>query len=145
MTTGVIEIKGHCLCGDVQLRADTKAPRLRACHCDMCRQHTSGMFVSIETLPGSQVITGPFQEYTSSSWAKRGFCPRCGSTLWYEPIATGRKALAAGLFPDAGGGTLKIEFFADFCPAGYALAGDHSKLTTDETIALFAPTKGKDE
>jgi hypothetical protein len=37
---------------------------------------------------------------------------------------------------------MKLEFFADKCPQGYALAGDHKKLSSQETIALFAPQEG---
>ena len=136
------EVKGQCLCGAVQVSARVDSPRLRACHCDMCRQHTSGAFFSLETVAGSVEVTGPTQTYKSSEWAERGFCGTCGSTLWYGMQHDGSRNLAAGLFPNAGGGTLAIEFFADDCPKGYALAGGHKKLTVQETIALFAPTEG---
>jgi hypothetical protein len=137
------EIKGQCLCGAVQVSAEVDAPRLRACHCDMCRQHGSGPFFSLETLPGSIAVTGPAQSFKSSSWAERGFCGTCGSTLWYGTQHDGARHLSAGLFPNAGGGRLKVEFFVDQCPQGYALAGDHKKMTTQETIALFAPNEGE--
>ena len=132
-------IIGNCLCGAVTVRADVEAPNLRACHCDMCRKHTSGMFISVATVPGSVEISGPAKSFRSSDWAERGFCDACGSTLWYGTVADGVRHPAAGLFEDAAGGEMKIEFFADACPHGYALAGDHRKLTTDETAALFAP------
>lgn len=132
------QIEGQCLCGAVQVTARVSAPRLRACHCDMCRRHTSGAFFSLETLPDSITVTGPAQSFKSSDWAERGFCGTCGSTLWYGLQHDGSRHLAAGLFPDAGGGVLKVEFFVDRCPSGYALAGDHKKLTTAETQALFA-------
>ncbi len=135
------EIRGQCLCGAVQVSATVDSPRLRACHCDMCRQHTSGAFVSLETVPGSITVSGPAQSFKSSDWAERGFCGTCGSTLWYGTLHDGARNLASGLFPNAGGGVLKVEFFADMCPAGYALAGEHRKMTTEETIALFAPNE----
>ena len=133
----VSDIHGQCLCGAVRVSAQVDAPRLRACHCDMCRQQTSGAFFSLETLPDSITITGSVQSFKSSDWASRGFCGTCGSTLWYE--MNGMRNLSAGLFPDTGGGVLKMEFFTDKCPQGYALAGQHKKLTTQETLALFAP------
>ena len=76
-------------------------------------------------------------EDDASDWAERGFCATCGSTLWYGSVADGVRHLSAGLFPDAGGGQMKIEFFADRCPNGYALTGDHRRLTTAETEAMF--------
>ncbi|WP_299881366.1 GFA family protein [uncultured Sulfitobacter sp.] len=135
------KINGQCLCGAVQITAEVDNPRLRACHCDMCRQHTSGAFFSLETVPGSITVEGPVKVYDSSDWATRAFCGTCGSTLWYGTKHDDAKNLAAGLFPNAGGGVLKVEFFADQCPQGYAIAGDHRKMTTTETIALFAPAE----
>lgn len=139
----VEQIQGQCLCGAVQVTASVDNPRMRACHCDMCRQHTSGAFFSLETLPGSITVTGPAQSYQSSDWAERGFCGTCGSTLWYATTGDGVRNIAAGLFDNAGGGTLKVEFFTDQCPQGYALAGQHKKMTTTQTLALFGPYEGE--
>jgi hypothetical protein len=51
----------------------------------------------------------------------------------------GAKNLAAGLFENAASAPLKLEFFVDQCPQGYAFSGNHKRLTTEQTIALFAP------
>ena len=137
------KIEGHCLCGAVTVRAEIEEQSLRACHCNMCRRHTSGMFVSVAIVPNSLKVIGPAKSYRSSDWAERGFCEICGSTLWYGTVADGARHPSAGLFHDAAGGKMEIEFFADMCPHGYALAGEHRKMTTDETIALFAPEEGE--
>lgn len=137
------EISGRCLCGAVTVTALVRDPALRACHCDMCRQHTSSMFMSVATVPGSIRVSGPAKSYQSSDWAERGFCENCGSTLWYGTTHDQAKHLAAGLFANAADAPLKLEFFADMVPDGYALAGDHRKLTTVETIALFTPKDGE--
>lgn len=134
-------VEGRCLCGAVTVRAAVAKPAVRACHCDMCRQHTSSMFMSLATEPGSVEFDGPAKSYRSSDWAERGFCDICGSTLWYGTVADGVRHPAAGLFDDAAGAPLKLEFFADMAPRGYALAGEHRKLTTEETIALFTSDK----
>ncbi len=133
------EIKGQCLCGAVQVTAEVDNPKMRACHCDMCRQHNSGAFFSIDTVAGSIKVTGPAKTFKSSEWGGRGFCTTCGSTLWYKFDDDEWPNLAAGLFPDAGGAVLEAEYFVDKCPHGYALAGSHTKMTTRETIAKFAP------
>jgi hypothetical protein len=133
----MVEITGRCLCGAVTVIAEMEKPILRACHCEMCRQHTSGAFVSIHTTPDSVKVKGPATSYRSSEWAERGFCGTCGSTLWYGTIADKARNLSAGLFENAGGAQLAIEFFEDKCPQGYTFAGDHKKLTTQETIKLF--------
>ena len=136
------KISGRCLCGAVTVCATVTNPIVRACHCDMCRRHGSSMFMSLATDPGSIVIEGPAKSFRSSEWAERGFCETCGSTLWYGTIADGARHISAGLFENAGDAPLKLEFFADACPDGYALAGDHRKMTTKETIAMFAPEDG---
>jgi hypothetical protein len=134
-------ITGRCLCGAVSISAAIDKRALRACHCDMCRRHTSGMFISVATVPGSVAVSGPAKSFQSSEWAERGFCDTCGSSLWYGTIADGVRHPSAGLFEDAAGGEMTIEFFADRCPHGYGLTGDHRKLTTDETVALFTGEK----
>ena len=72
------EISGRCLCGAVTVKAQADQPVLRACHCEMCRQHTSGAFVSIKTEPGTVEVSGPAKILSVSDWAERGFCEVCG-------------------------------------------------------------------
>ena len=135
------QIEGQCLCGEVTARAIMSKPMMRACHCDMCRQHTSSMFMSLGIDEGSLSFDGPVKTYRSSDWAERGVYETFGSTLFYGTVEDGNRHPSAGLFKDAAGADLKLEFFADAAP-GYALAGTHRKMTAKETIALFAPEEG---
>lgn len=132
-------IEGQCLCGAVRLRA-VPAPDavLRACHCEMCRRLTSGAFVSLAVDQDGLEVTGPVRTYVSSDWAERASCEVCGSVLWYATRADGVRNLSAGLFENAGGAKLAVEYFTDSCPAGYGFAGDHARLDRAKTIALFA-------
>lgn len=139
------KLEGHCLCGAVTVTSQMENPMLRACHCDMCRQQNSGPFVSISNDPQNVTVQGEISVYRSSEWAERAFCPVCGSTLWYSTLHDGARNLSAGLFENAGSAPLKLEFFSDMCPDGYAFAGEHKRLTTEETIALFAPQEGGPE
>ncbi|WP_300033290.1 GFA family protein [uncultured Roseobacter sp.] len=131
-------LKGQCLCGAVTVTVQSENPRLQACHCDMCRRHTSSVFISVDTVPGTLEVAGPAQSFASSDWAERGFCGTCGSTLWYGTVHDGMRHPAAGLFDNAAGATLKLEYFADQCPGGYRFEGAHRRLSTAETIALFS-------
>ena len=134
------EISGQCLCGEVTVTATVTDLVMRACHCDMCRRHTSSMFMS---LPAENIeFKGPTKTFQSSTWAERGFCETCGSTLWYGTTGDGHINPSAGLFDNAGGAALTLEFFTDAAPKGYALAGDHRKMSTEQTMALFAPDEG---
>jgi hypothetical protein len=138
-----LALDGQCLCGSVRVRATARDPILRACHCEMCRRHTSSIFMNIAVDQHSIKVSGPATVYKSSDWASRGFCATCGSTLWYGTDHDGSRSLAAGLFANAGGAALAQEYFTDSCPDGYRLSGDHEKLTKEQTIALFAPDEGE--
>ena len=133
-------IEGGCLCGAISVRAAVSKPAMRACHCEMCRKVTSSMFMSLQTDQESIEIAGEVTLFRSSDWAQRGFCGTCGSTIFYSTVHDGARHLAAGLFADAGGAPMKIEFYTDNCPSAYALAGAHRKLTGAETVALFTGT-----
>jgi hypothetical protein len=131
-------LTGCCLCGAVTVTAVVPAePGLTVCHCDMCRRHTSGMFIGLAPEQDSLVVEGPAKSFRSSDWAERGFCGTCGSTLWYGTVHDGARYLAAGLFEDAGGGRPAIEYFTDRCPGGYRLEHGGKRLTEAETVAFF--------
>lgn len=136
MSTGKV-LNGQCLCGAVRITARMLKPELTVCHCDMCRRHTSSMFVGMSPDQETLKIEGPAKSYRSSDWAERGFCTECGSTLRYGTVHDGARYLAAGLFENAGGGTPGVEYFVDKCPEGYGLTGDHKRMTEEKTIAFF--------
>ena len=133
------ELKGQCMCGAVRISATSAKPGLVACHCDMCRRWTSSMYMSVRTDQDSITVTGPVRVFGSSEWAERAFCDTCGSALWYATLHDGQKNLAAGLFDNAAEAELKLEFFIDKKPQGYAFVGDQRQMTEAETIAIFAP------
>jgi hypothetical protein len=135
------QIQGQCMCGAVTITAQSDAQIVRACHCDMCRQWTSSMFMSVPTKPGTITVHGPVKTYRSSDWAERGFCAVCGSALWYMTVHDQVRNLAAGLFENAAGFPLTLEFFHDSKPVGYTFAGGHRRLSDAETIAMFTPSE----
>lgn len=97
------------------------------------------MYMSLPTDPASIKVEGPVRIFRSSDWAERAFCETCGSALWYMTRHDEVRQLAAGLFDDAAGNTLKLEFFADKRPDGYAFTGDHRRMSEAETLQMFAP------
>lgn len=103
----------------------------------MCRQHTSSIFIALQADPETVKVAGPATSFQSSEWAERGFCSTCGSTLWYGTVHDGARYLAAGLFENAADAALELEYFADKCPSGYRLEGNHKRLSEAETIAFF--------
>ena len=77
-------ITGSCLCGAVQYETPGPMRPVIACHCTQCRK-TSGHHVAATSAPRDQVqISGRVKWYSSSPSARRGFCPTCGSNLFWD-------------------------------------------------------------
>ncbi len=75
---------GSCLCRAVSYRVSGPLRPVVACHCAQCRK-TSGHHVAATSAPKETVeIKGKVQWYQSSGTAKRGFCPTCGSNLFWQ-------------------------------------------------------------
>ena len=141
-------LSGRCMCGAVSVAATPVRAAIAACHCDMCRQWTSSMLMTVPVESGSLEVSGPVKTFTSSEWAERAFCGECGSPLWYR-LTNGhddemQMQLSAGLFDGAGGFELKLEMFIDRKPGGYAFEGERRQMTEAEVIAAFAPSKEDD-
>ena len=135
------------MCGAVTVTATPARETLGACHCDMCRRWSSGAYMSFPAEPGYAAL-GPVKTYKSSDWAERAFCDDCGSSLWYRLTAPGemhgQTQMAAGLFDNAGGNTLKLELFIDKKPEGYAFEGERRQMTEAEVMAMYAPSEQGD-
>ncbi|MDF0602829.1 GFA family protein [Psychromarinibacter sp. C21-152] len=79
---------GSCLCGDVTYRVTGPMRPVVACHCIQCRK-TSGHYVAATSAPREAVeIEGTVTWYRSSPAALRGFCGRCGSSLFWNGPGT---------------------------------------------------------
>lgn len=79
---------GGCLCGGVRYRVQGKLSDVGACHCSQCRR-TTGHYFAGATCERSALIFESDETlawYRSSSFAQRGFCSRCGSSLFWERI-----------------------------------------------------------
>ena len=75
---------GGCLCGAVAYRVDGPLRPVIACHCRQC-QKTSGHHVAATSARREDIhIEGNLTWYQSSENARRGFCPTCGSNLFWD-------------------------------------------------------------
>lgn len=79
-------MQGGCHCGYIRYEITGKPFDADYCHCRDC-QVTTGAPVSawmdFKTQQVSWLAAVPV-EYASSEHIRRGFCPRCGSTLSYR-------------------------------------------------------------
>lgn len=101
---------GGCLCGAVTYRIDGALRPVIACHCQQCRK-TTGHYVAATSANRADVtISGDVQWYQSSKTARRGFCPICGSQLFWDGAGV-NLSIMAGTIDGATGLKIKGHIF----------------------------------
>ncbi len=91
-------LKASCLCGSVSFEITETPAEPSACHCSQCRKQTGHYLASANVKKSSIRLLGQdtLVWYQSSEKVKRGFCSRCGSTLFWEPIFRDWTSVALG-------------------------------------------------
>lgn len=131
---------GGCLCGAVRFEATDVSKQFSACHCSMCRRWGGGgPFLAVPTKAVTFQGEEHIKRFDSSDWAARGFCDRCGTSLFYFLKPMNAHMMSLGAFDDPSSFELSREIFIDRKPACYALAGDHERWTEAETFARLKP------
>jgi len=87
------------------------------------------------TFNGEKHIT----RFSSSEWAERGFCKKCGTHLFYYLKDGSEYIMAAGLFGDVDGYVFDHQVFIDERPGFYAFANKTKDMTGEQLFALYAP------
>lgn len=88
---------GSCLCGEITFSTPGPLRPTIACHCRQC-QKTSGHHVAATAAPRDSVtITGSPRWFHASDSARRGFCPTCGSQLFWDGPGTHLSIFAGAL------------------------------------------------
>lgn len=97
MTRSLTRHEGGCLCGAVRYRIEGPLDPVSACHCSQCRR-ASGHFAAATAAPRDRVtIEGEVRWFESTPGAvRRGFCPRCGSNLFWDRMAAETISVWAG-------------------------------------------------
>lgn len=92
--------KGSCLCGAVNFEVAGPLPPADACHCTQCRKQSGHFWASTNVSRAALTINGVDQVtwFQSSERVRRGFCARCGSFLFWDPISKDVVAVAMGAF-----------------------------------------------
>jgi len=96
---------GGCLCGAVRYRVSGALRPIIMCHCTQCRRMTGHvMAATAARLANFQLLADrELKWYDSSNKARRGFCARCGSTLFWAGVGRDYISIAAGSLDDSGG------------------------------------------
>ena len=102
---GATVARGACLCGAVRFSAELPSRWVAHCHCSFCRRAHGAPFVTWAGFATAQVSVDAGAQaptwYASSPGARRGFCGRCGSPMFFESERwPGETHVARALFID---------------------------------------------
>ena len=132
------QMRGTCLCRDVRFVAKGDIKRVSACYCGQCRkQNGGGPFYGVE-LQGELIVEddSSLSWFASSKRAQRGFCQRCGSSLFWK--ANGDPSLfdvSFGALDDTEQLSLDAHIFVDHCPSYLIIPNTAPHLTEQEALA----------
>ena len=79
---------GSCVCGAITFEVVGNLGSPDACHCKQCRKWT-GHFLAAAEVPRTALMIHGVDHitwYYSSKKARRGFCSKCGASLFFDPI-----------------------------------------------------------
>jgi hypothetical protein len=117
-------IGGSCLCGAVRFTVAGELRDVVNCHCSQCRRfhgHVGAYTDAPRTALQFSEARG-LRWYRSSSFARRGFCGECGSSLFWERLGGDMISIAAGCLDSPTGlKTVRHIFVAD--------QGDYYEIT----------------
>lgn len=132
----IMKNTGKCLCGAVGFTVAVCDTKSGACHCDMCRKWVGGPYMATNcgtdvTFTSEENIT----RYDSSDWGARGFCNKCGTSLFYYLKPKSEYHMPVGLFDNQDEFVFDHQIFIDEKPDYYDFANDTSKMTGAELFA----------
>ena len=100
MTKKINSKIAKCLCGGIKIKVKGKLADVINCHCSQCRK-THGNYAAYTHCLDENVTfisKKTLKWYQSSSIAKRGFCSRCGASMFYKLLKSKELDIAAGMF-----------------------------------------------
>ena len=95
-----ISSRGSCLCGGVKFTTKGFHRHISNCHCIQCMK-THGNFAAytaIRDLNVKFLSKKTLKWFKSSKRARRGFCKKCGASLFFKVISSNNISIAAGMF-----------------------------------------------
>ncbi len=117
-------MKGHCLCGAITFETSAMPQGVSMCHCSQCRRQSGGIWSSAFVAQDALIITGDVRWFAASDTAQRGFCPRCGSFLFWQGTGEDTISFALGAVDNPTGMTLEKHIFVADKGDYYDIAGD---------------------
>lgn len=134
-----LQYTGGCLCGAIRFRAQPEKPEVAACHCSMCQKWSGGPLFALDCGANFQIENKQHLGiYKSSEWAERGFCKKCGSSVFWRLLHQDSNYIPAAAFDNLNDVSFTHEIFIDNKPGYYDFANETHKMTEAEVIAHFS-------
>ena len=89
-----------CLCGGIKIKIIGNLRHVINCHCSQCMK-THGNFAAYTACEEKNITfmnKRTLKWYKSSDFAKRGFCSKCGASVFYKRKNNKNVSIAAGIF-----------------------------------------------
>ena len=108
-----------CSCGQLTAKVTGEPVRISICHCLACQRRTGSPFAEQARFPREDVtVSGTSTEFIrvgdEGPGAKFHFCPKCGTTVYYElldPEMSAFLAIPVGAFADPAFPTPRVSVY----------------------------------
>lgn len=130
-------MNGGCACGTIRYEVPKAPAEAGACHCGVCRKWTGGCGSLGIQAEHVDVTLGEVETYItwwkSSRWGERGFCSKCGSSLfWRLQSGKGNWVVNTGTLDGEAGLKMAMHIYVDEKPAGYDFDDGARRMTGRE-------------
>ena len=89
-----------CLCGGIQLKTKGPLRHVSNCHCRQCMK-THGNYAAYTNVLAKDIKfikKKTLKWFKSSKKARRGFCNKCGASIFFKFLGSANISIAAGMF-----------------------------------------------
>ena len=95
-----ISLTANCLCGGIKFKTKGHHRDIHNCHCIQCMKthghHAAYTAVKLDNIKFYKKKT--LKWFKSSKGAKRGFCNKCGASMFFKSIGSKEMHISAGMF-----------------------------------------------
>ena len=95
-----LNLKGGCLCGSIKFKTYGWHRDVHNCHCLQCTK-SHGNYAAYTCIKQHNIVflkKKTLRWYKSSKRAKRGFCKKCGASLFFKVMKSNIVHISAGIF-----------------------------------------------
>ena len=120
------ERTGSCVCGNITYSATHVKP-IWYCHCEQCRRMTGHFMAASQVNLDDIKINGEPKWFYVNQRSRHGFCPDCGSQLFWRNEENSYMSITGGSMDDTQGLSNKGHIFVAEKGAYYQLPEDEQQ------------------